>query len=275
MKRKGIFSIMLAVMLLAITAATIYARDARILVDGQFLDVNGVVMDGHTLLPVRALAETVGADVEWLEEARQVRIEHGDNVISLTIDSASAIVNNETITLDIPAQIIDGLTLLPLRFISENLGLEVDWIPEPATVIMRSDNSPYTLQELRDLALGATGLVTGPSGEAHAPPAESALIGTWFYLGHPDYDALETFRFDADGRGETRSSGARELNRPIRWIAENGILEFCITPLSCGDTCISPMRWYYMVDGDELTIIGATMSIRPIMTGMTFAYSRG
>jgi hypothetical protein len=74
----------------------------------------------------------------------------------LVIDNATATVSGNTVTLDAPAQIIEGSTYLPLRFIGENLGLEVEWLGDPPTAIMRSANSPLTLEQMNDIALGIT-----------------------------------------------------------------------------------------------------------------------
>lgn len=78
------------------------------------------------LVPVRAVAESLGLSVKWNGETQTVQIE-GSNEITLTINSDTAIINGESITLDVPVQMVEDRILVPLSFISENLGAEVEW----------------------------------------------------------------------------------------------------------------------------------------------------
>lgn len=151
--KKRIISILLAVVLMMASVVTALANDARVLLDGYFLEVNGVIVEGRTLLPVRALSEAVGGEVDWDGELRQVTVTYEKTVILLTIDSHTAYVNGVAELLDVPALIIDGSTFLPLRFIGENLGLAVSWVQEPPTAILRSPNSPFTDEQLGEMAL--------------------------------------------------------------------------------------------------------------------------
>lgn len=90
-------------------------------------DVAPFIEKDRTMLPIRFIAETLGAKVEWIEANRQVRIEKDKTVILLTIDSDKAYVNDMAQTLDSPAIIKSDRTFLPIRFVAENLGAAVDW----------------------------------------------------------------------------------------------------------------------------------------------------
>lgn len=90
-------------------------------------------MDSRTLVPVRPIAEALGADVLWTEESRQVILSaHGDTV-ALKLGSAAAMVNGESVHLPgaVPAQIVRcggaERTMVPLRFIAERLHAQVGW----------------------------------------------------------------------------------------------------------------------------------------------------
>lgn len=139
MKRKGILGLGLTIAIMLVSAVSAYAQEARVLLDGEFLGVSGVIVDDRTLLPVRALTEAVGGDVDWNDEIRQVTLTHGTTTMLLTIDSYTAYIDGSAVVLDVPAQIIDGSTFLPLRFISESLGLAVSRGYD--TAILRSPNS--------------------------------------------------------------------------------------------------------------------------------------
>ena len=98
-----------------------------------------VVMNGRTLLPVRAVIEAMGGAVYWEEDTQNVIIALEETVIILTIDAASAFVNTEEKTLDITPCIINNRTMLPIRFISENLGYRVQWIEEEQKIIIAKE----------------------------------------------------------------------------------------------------------------------------------------
>ena len=61
-------------------------------------------------------------------------LEYGQDTIRLTIDSETAYFNEEAHTLDAAPMIINGRTMLPIRFIAESFGFDVDWTPETQTV---------------------------------------------------------------------------------------------------------------------------------------------
>lgn len=96
------------------------------------------IVDGRTLVPIRFVSENLGADVSWDEETRTVTMMDGTNVIRLTIDSDEAVVNGRTVKLDVPAMIMDASTMVPIRFVSENLGADVSWDGDTRTVTIES-----------------------------------------------------------------------------------------------------------------------------------------
>jgi len=92
------------------------------------LDAAPYVTDaGRTLVPIRFVGEALGADVEWLVETRQVEIIDGETTIILPIGAISVLVNGEAVTIDSPAEITDNRTFVPIRFVSETLGAQVDY----------------------------------------------------------------------------------------------------------------------------------------------------
>ena len=82
----------------------------------------------RTLVPIRFVSEALGAQVDWKEETRQVIIKDGEKEIILTIGSPDVLVNGEKQIVDCaPAVQPPGRTFVPLRFVSETLGAQVDW----------------------------------------------------------------------------------------------------------------------------------------------------
>lgn len=90
-------------------------------------DVQPVIKDGRTLVPVRALSEALGAQVAWDPETDSVTITKGETVIMLIIGDDKLYVNGEEIALDVPSSSVNGRTVLPLRAIVEHLGGTVTW----------------------------------------------------------------------------------------------------------------------------------------------------
>ncbi len=117
--------------------------------DGSRLDfdVPPQIVDGRVLVPFRLLSEALGCDVDWHEETRRVtgRDPVTGREVVLVIGDTTAQVDGEPRTLDVPAMIRDGRTLIPLRFFSEALGAEVGWDGETRTVTVTSPCRPMTV----------------------------------------------------------------------------------------------------------------------------------
>lgn len=100
-----------------------------ILVSGKEVkfDTPPVISSGRTLIPVRAIAASLGATVLWDESEQKITIQKGTTVIEFEIGDDSMKVNGNSVSLDVPPQIINGRTVIPLRAMIESLGLTIDW----------------------------------------------------------------------------------------------------------------------------------------------------
>lgn len=102
--------------------------------------------NGRTMLPVRLVSEALNADVQWVDETRQVIIRLDETIIVLTLGSATATVNGERQELPsgVPAMAVvlpgasTGSTMVPLRFVSEMLGAQVEWDNDSFTAVITS-----------------------------------------------------------------------------------------------------------------------------------------
>ncbi|MEW6573782.1 MAG: stalk domain-containing protein [Bacillota bacterium] len=110
--------------------STCYVND-----EAREMDTAPVVRGGRTLLPIRFIAEPLGAAVNWIPAERKVTVSLGGRTIELWIGRNTARVDggsrpidpgNRTVT---PVVIPPGRTMLPLRFVAENIGCRVDWDP--------------------------------------------------------------------------------------------------------------------------------------------------
>ena len=93
-------------------------------------DIPPQVINGRTLVPLRATFEALGAYVDWNEVTQTVIATRGGTVINLTIGQDYALVNGQRTQLDVPGMTQGGRTLVPLRFVGEALGANVDWNAE-------------------------------------------------------------------------------------------------------------------------------------------------
>jgi len=104
-------------------------KAAKINGENKTLDAAPFIKNGRTLVPIRFIAEAFGARVEWDGSTKTVRIyldSKGVKII-LQIDNKIAVVNDKKITLDVSPTIKDGRTFVPIRFIAESFGAEVQW----------------------------------------------------------------------------------------------------------------------------------------------------
>lgn len=115
--------------LLALTMLLPGAFAADLYVDGSALqtDVPPTILNGRTLVPLRAIFEALDAEVVWNGATQTASAVKAGTTVEVTIDDKTAYVNNQPQTLDVPAQLIDGRTMVPARFVSESLGARVLW----------------------------------------------------------------------------------------------------------------------------------------------------
>ena len=90
--------------------------------------------NGTTLVPLRVVSENLGAKVDWNQQTKTVTITQDATTINLTLGSKIAKVNGEEKTLNLAPQIKNSTTMVPIRFVSENLNCDVNWDKETQTV---------------------------------------------------------------------------------------------------------------------------------------------
>ncbi|MCM3340239.1 family 10 glycosylhydrolase [Paenibacillus sp. MER TA 81-3] len=142
-------AMMLSTSLPVLAAAA--ADDVSIFVNQRRLetDVAPYIVPGKnvTMLPFRAVGEAIGAGVDWDPTNRQVEFRKDGTVIKLTLGSSLADVNGENKELDVGATMNAGRTMVPLRFISENVGVPVNWDKNTRTVTLVTGSSSEDVGE--------------------------------------------------------------------------------------------------------------------------------
>ena len=133
-----------AVLMLTIFAATaLHANEINVTIDGVAVDFEGqppVIVDGRTLVPVRGVFEALGFNVDWHQPTQTATLTSADYAIIISIGSGSFTTNGASHILDVPAQIIGGRTMLPIRAVLESVGYNVDWEAATATVLISTES---------------------------------------------------------------------------------------------------------------------------------------
>ncbi len=122
--------------------------------DGRTLDfdVKPQIIDGRTLVPLRKIFEEIGALVKWDGDTETVSARKNSKTITMAIGSSDMQIDKgktddagnpiiETVTLDVPSQVLDGRTLVPARAVAEAFELNVDWDENSKTVVITDDKA--------------------------------------------------------------------------------------------------------------------------------------
>ncbi len=112
-------------------------------------DVPPVIYNDRTLVPLRVIMENIDAEIEWDGVKYEVHLKTGDKEITLKINSSEATVNGVKKTLpdNVPAKLINDRTMVPIRFIAEEIGLKVEWDDATRTVLLTEEEKEPQLPE--------------------------------------------------------------------------------------------------------------------------------
>ena len=100
----------------------------------NFANAQPVIIDGRTLVPIRCVFEMLGFEVSWDRNTGQATLTRENDIVIITVGSARFSTNGTYHALDVPAQIIRGSTMLPLRAVLESVGYTLDWDRATQTV---------------------------------------------------------------------------------------------------------------------------------------------
>jgi len=143
------------IIIMTLLSGTVYAtgdlliapapqKDIDVVVNGEklVLDVAPVIVNDRTMLPMRAIFEALGANVNWLPSSRIIIATKDDTMITLQIENDNMSVQkttdteNTVVLLDAAPFILNDRTMVPARAVAEALRADVKWEPETRTVIV-------------------------------------------------------------------------------------------------------------------------------------------
>ncbi len=143
--RKRVLSILLALLIFVNMSAftAVASGDIKLYIDKEFVscDVPPEIVNGRTLVPLRVMFDKFGAEVFWNDSLRQVVVSTKASIIIFNIDSKISYVNGVAFNIDVAPTIINGRTLIPVRFISERMGYDVVWNGTERAVYITSPSS--------------------------------------------------------------------------------------------------------------------------------------
>ncbi|UIO40394.1 peptidoglycan DD-metalloendopeptidase family protein [Brevibacillus brevis] len=131
-------------LMIAVPGGMVFAKEPgpviSVVVDGmgvQF-DVSPIHRNGRMLVPIRVVAEGTGSEVSYEAATQKVSLNKKSKHISLTIGSQTAYVDGKRLKMDVSPTIVNKRTLVPIRFISEAFGYQVQWDENTAVAYIQS-----------------------------------------------------------------------------------------------------------------------------------------
>ena len=145
---KKIVSLLLAIMLiLGVSCVASAQSDIQVILDGRIIEFDQppVIISDRTMVPMRAIYEALGAEVNWDAESRTASGTKTGITVSFTIDEALVDINYNEREIDAPATIVSDRTLVPVRALAEGFGLKVEWDAVNRIVFLYEQNSPVEI----------------------------------------------------------------------------------------------------------------------------------
>ena len=249
MKRilKGFF---LFLLLFACGIQTAAAASVRVTLNGKQLsfDTAPYIENGRVLVPMRGVLESLGYSIHWQEHTKTVLAMKDGVDISLPLNSKTVTVNNQKVTIDVPAKLHNSRTFVPLRFLAEYSGADVQWDGASSTVVIHSNDAEGYQKEdsvvyIQTNKMQGSGVVLSSNG----------LIATNFHIIRNASTAQFVFNNGQIYQGETTVVGLDPQND----IALLKIKKSGLTPAFISET--------YSI-GDTVTAIGSPHGVRNTAT---------
>lgn len=153
---KKLTTLLVTAALVMVTAVTSFAGEITVKVNGTpvtFPDVKPYTdRNDRTLVPIRFIADNLGAETSWNEEKQVATIKKDDKTIDICIRCKKIFVNGKQVKTDSIGEKKDDIrTMVPLRFISEMFGAKVGWDAKTLTVTIDTDVKPEVPQEEKEI----------------------------------------------------------------------------------------------------------------------------
>lgn len=139
------------VLCMKIGKSTSIAYGKKRQIDENNRQVVPYISEDRTMVPLRYVAETLGADILWEEGWDGCIVKKGDKEIKFTFGSSEFFVNGEKITYDAPIEMFHDRTMVPLRFFSEQFGCDVYWESINSLVVISPIDNPWVAERKSEI----------------------------------------------------------------------------------------------------------------------------
>lgn len=104
----------------------------------QSMDVAPLIKDGTTYIPIKYVVDNFGGQAAWNQTAKKITVTRGTTVLELTVGKKEFRLNGDAQKASVSPVIVDGRTLVPLRLVSEQLGIRVNWEQNTKSITLES-----------------------------------------------------------------------------------------------------------------------------------------
>lgn len=137
---KRILCLLLSAITITLSASiSVFANEeVHVILDGELMsfDVPAQIINDRTMVPMRTIFEKLGAYVDWNEDTQTITASNGTTTFVTSIGSNTFYVNGSHLEADTAPCIVDGRTLVPVRFVSEAFGCMVAWMEQDRLVMI-------------------------------------------------------------------------------------------------------------------------------------------
>ena len=178
MKRYGFIAAVCLASSLSLSCISYAANeDIKILINETYVecDTSPMIKNDRVLVPLRGVLENIGANVVWVGSRHFALIFDENTIVRVEPDNATAYINNTPYVMDVTPYIINERIMVPIRFISEAFGCDVDWNGTKRTVYVASPSYDMAMLAKMDISQPAA---SGGKNNNPAVSGSSALVCT-------------------------------------------------------------------------------------------------
>ena len=184
MKRLGFLMFLIVFLLAFPKAGDAASSSAKIFLDGEQLNLTSGVkvanVNNNILIPIRVVSENLGFKVDWEKASQSVTVQNSNTTVKMIVGSKTAEIDGSQVSMNITPVLNGQTTLVPLRFVSSQMGMDVKWDNQKKTVFLSSSGSmsdPWTGEEGGPSTSEPDDEVPGTPTEPSIPPV-SGTPGT-------------------------------------------------------------------------------------------------
>lgn len=141
----GLISVLISIPTIASSAISISYNDSNLLLKHPV-----ILKNEHVMIPLRELSEQFGYYVDWNQQLKRIQLSNGETSITLHLNNKQAIINTTQIQMDVEPLLVNNTTYVPLRFVSESFGYNVNWDSTNNKVVIKESANVYNANYVVD-----------------------------------------------------------------------------------------------------------------------------